>query len=373
MTSKERITTAMKCGIPDRVPICLGMSEMVPVKYFGNDYIEFFVKNPVPLWKARVETEYDRFHGDAFLHLGPGASPNDSELTRKVTRETADEIYYTLTYNTPAGKLSGEYHISRNSPPSRITPFVSDPETEMPKVRELLKHPDTKDLSGIPAAYDAIGGRAHAGLWIPTPVDWWDWLRGTQNMIMDLMLMPEVMTDIFKQYTEYSIALVDHVFKNTKLDSVGLGGSSTSMSVISPDLHRRFTLDFGKAVCSAAHKFDVPVQYHMCGKSRQALPITAEMGVDGFDALECVPTGNVDLAEVKKTFGGRISLRGNVNSIHVMLNGTPDDVENAVKGCMDAAKDGGGYILAVGDQTPRDTPEENIHAFVDAGLKYGKY
>ncbi|MHB9138467.1 MAG: hypothetical protein ACYC4Q_03595, partial [Victivallaceae bacterium] len=167
MTSKERITTAMRCGTPDRVPINLGMSEMVPVKYFGNDYIEFFVKNPVPIWKARVETEYDRFHGDAFLHLGHGASPHDPELTRKVTRETADEIYYTLTYNTPEGKLSGDYHISKNSPPSRVTPFVNDPEAEMAKVRELIKHPDTKDLSEMKTAYEAIGGRAHAGLWIP--------------------------------------------------------------------------------------------------------------------------------------------------------------------------------------------------------------
>lgn len=373
MTSKERITTAMRCGIPDRVPISLGMSEMVPVKYFGNDYIEFFIKNPVPVWKARVETEYDRFHGDAFLHMGTCPSPYDPELTLKITSETVDEIYYTLTYNTPAGKLSGEYHISKNSPPSMLSPFVNDPETEMPKILELIKHPETKDLSEIKTAYEVIGDRAHAGLWIPTPIEWWDWLRGTQNMIMDLMLMPELMTDIFKVYTEYTVALVNHVFKNAKLDSVGLGGSSTSMSVISPDLHRRFTLDFGKAVCAAAHKFDVPVQYHMCGKSRQALPITAEIGVDGFDALECPPGGNIDLAEVKQVFGGRISLRGNVNSIHVMLNGTPDDVEDAVRNCMDAAKAGGGYILAVGDQTPRDTPEENIHAFVEAGLKYGKY
>lgn len=34
---------------------------------------------------------------------------------------------------------------------------------------------------------------------------------------------------------------------------------------------------------------------------------------------------------------------------------------------------GGGYILGVGDQTPYSTPEENLHAFVEAGRKYGKY
>jgi uroporphyrinogen decarboxylase len=145
------------------------------------------------------------------------------------------------------------------------------------------------------------------------------------------------------------------------------------MSVISPDLHRAFSLPFGQAVCKTAHKFNKAVQYHMCGKSRQSLPITAEMGVDGFDALECAPTGNVDLAEVKRTFGAKISLRGNVNSIYVMGNGTAKDVEQAAKNCLDSAKAGGGYILAVGDQTPANTPEENLFALVETGRKFGKY
>jgi uroporphyrinogen decarboxylase len=373
MTSKERITIAMKCGVPDRVPVTMGLSEMVPVKYFGGDYIDFFIKNPVPLWKARVETEYDRFHSDSFMHLEPKPSLHDPEVTRKIIRETSDEIYYSLTYNTAAGALSGEYHISRNSPPAIVTPFVRDPEADMLKVLGLLKHPDSKDLSEIKTAYASIGERAHVGFWLSTPIDWWSSLRGTENTVMDLMLLPELMSNLFKAYTEYSVSLINYVLSNTTLDSVGLGGSTTSMSVISPDLHRRFSLEFGKAVCASVRKFKIPVQYHMCGKSRQALPITEEMGVDGFDALECPPTGNVNLAEVKRIFGGRISLRGNVNSIHVMLNGTPEDVKNAVKACMDAAKAGGGYILGVGDQTPMDTPEENLYAFVEAGLKYGKY
>ena len=192
-------------------------------------------------------------------------------------------------------------------------------------------------------------------------------------MIMDLIDAPELMSEIFTVYTEYAVALTDFVLSNTSLDSVGLGGSSTSMSVIGPDLYRKYTLEFGKAVCRISHKHKRVVQYHMCGKSRDALPVTQEMGVDGLDALESPPTGNVDLAEVKNTFGNRLSLRGNVNSIAVMLHGTPTDVENDVLRCMDAAKADGGYILGVGDQTPYNTPEENMIAFVEAGKEYGKY
>jgi len=373
MTSKERITAAMKCEKPDCVPVTLGLSEMIPVKYYGNDYIQFFMKEKFPLWKARVELEHDKFGGDAFLHLCAGQSPHDPEKTINVGKETKGEIYYTETYHTSKGDLSADFFIGTKSPISNVTNFVSNPETDFPKIAELLKNPDTRDVSEINTAYEEIGQRGHVGFWISSPIDWWSSLRGTQDMIMDLMLMPEFMSEVFQVYTEYAVTLTEHVLKNTHLDSVAIGGSTTSMSVISPELHRKFSLDFGKGVCSKAHEYGIPAQYHMCGKSREALTITAEMGINGFDALECPPTGNVDLAEVKRTFGKSISLRGNVNSIHVMLNGSCKDVKEAVRNCMNAAKADGGYILGVGDQTPADTPEENLYAFVEASREYGKY
>ena len=373
MTPKERITVAMSGGIPDQVPVTPGLSEIIPVQKTTGDYIEFYMKAKIPLWKARVETEYHFFGADSFLHLGPDASPEDPECTLRVTRENAEEIYYTRTFHTGHGDLGAECYIARTAPPSMLAPFVRDLEKDIPKVRDLLMHPDTKDLRNMKEAYRLIGNRAHVGFWLPTPIDWWAGLRGTQEMVMDLMLYPEIMQDLFSEYTRYAEALTEYILQNTPTDSVGLGGSTTSMSVISPDLHRVFSLPFGKVICRAAHRFRKPVLYHMCGKSREALPVTAKMGVDCFDALECAPTGNVVLAEVKQLFGSKIALRGNVNSIHVMRNGSSADVEKAVADCMEAAKAGGGYILAVGDQTPADTPDENIFAFVESGRKYGKY
>jgi uroporphyrinogen-III decarboxylase len=373
MTSKERITVALQGGTPDTVPVNLGLSEIIPVQYTTNDYIEFFFKAKIQPWKVRTELEYDHFHADAYLHLGPEPSLDDPECVQTITKETSDEIFYTLSYKTKFGNLDADYFIGRTCPISVLNPFVKNPETDIIKVRELLLHPTTKRMDELNKAYDAIGDRAHVGFWLNTPIDWWVEMRGVQDMIMDLMLYPELMRDLFAEYTTYCTALVEHVFANSKLDSLALGGSSTSMSVISPTLHRKFSLPFGQALSKTAHQCGKIVQYHMCGKSRQALPITAEMGVDSFDALECAPTGDIDLAEVKRTYGAKFSLRGNINSIHIIGNGTVADVEREAVNCLNAAKAGGGYILAVGDQTPANTPEENLFAMVETGRRLGKY
>jgi uroporphyrinogen-III decarboxylase len=112
----------------------------------------------------------------------------------------------------------------------------------------------------------------------------------------------------------------------------------------------------------------------MCGRSRPAVDILAEESrIDALEPLERRPTGDVDLKEVKTKFGARLSLKGNVNSIETMLQGTPADVEREVKVCVEAAAEGGGYILAVGDQIPYWTPEENIRMLVEAGRRYGRY
>ena len=83
--------------------------------------------------------------------------------------------------------------------------------------------------------------------------------------------------------------------------------------------------------------------------------------------------GDCNLAEIKKLYGDKLILKGNLHTTDVMLDGTPDDVIEASKKAIDDAAEGGGFILSTGDQCGRDTPFENIHAMVETARTYGKY
>ena len=80
-----------------------------------------------------------------------------------------------------------------------------------------------------------------------------------------------------------------------------------------------------------------------------------------------------NLAEVKKLYGDRLALMGNLPTTTLMLSGTPEEVRRAAREAMDAAAEGGGFILSTGDQCGRDTPDENLFAMVDEARNYGVY
>ena len=83
--------------------------------------------------------------------------------------------------------------------------------------------------------------------------------------------------------------------------------------------------------------------------------------------------GDCDLAKLKKEFGKKISLMGNLHTTEVMLRGTPGDVRRASRKAIDDAAEGGGFILSTGDQCGRDTPDENILAMIEVARTYGAY
>jgi uroporphyrinogen decarboxylase len=91
------------------------------------------------------------------------------------------------------------------------------------------------------------------------------------------------------------------------------------------------------------------------------------------DPLETPPMGDCDLAQLKRLYGDRIVLKGNLHTTRVMLHGSVDDVVAASKQAIDDAAAGGGFVLSTGDQCGRDTPDENIWAMIETARTYGRY
>ena len=151
-------------------------------------------------------------------------------------------------------------------------------------------------------------------------------------------------------------------------------GVSGLMTLQSPAIFRELGLPTLQKVTAMAKEAGIPSHLHACGKERALVEISAnETDLNSIEPLEVFPMGDCDLAEIKGRFGSKLALKGNLHTTDVMLMGTPDDVRRESRRCIDAAAEGGGFVLATGDQCGRDTPDANIFAMIETAREFGVY
>jgi uroporphyrinogen decarboxylase len=151
-------------------------------------------------------------------------------------------------------------------------------------------------------------------------------------------------------------------------------GGSGSLIFQTLDLYRRLSFPAVRRIIELATAAGIPTHVHSCGPETALVKLFAEeTSLTVIDPLEIPPMGDCNLAELKRLYGDRIVLKGNLHTTEVMLRGTVQDVVAASKKAIDDAAHGGRFILSTGDQCGRDTPDDNIRAMVETARTYGKY
>ncbi|NQT26853.1 hypothetical protein HQ585_15965 [candidate division KSB1 bacterium] len=160
---------------------------------------------------------------------------------------------------------------------------------------------------------------------------------------------------------------------SVKPDFLCVGGSGT-LVYQNIDIFRRLAFPAVKRGIELAAQAGLPTHLHSCGPETALVQIMAEeTDLTIIDPLEIPPMGDSDLADLKKRFGDKIVLKGNLHTVDVMLNGSTEDVIQASKQAIDDGVEGGRFILSTGDQCGRDTPDENLFAMVETARNYGMY
>ena len=87
------------------------------------------------------------------------------------------------------------------------------------------------------------------------------------------------------------------------------------------------------------------VSFHNCGRATLLLEDIADTGPDAVETLTSDrSSGDVDLADAKARIGDRVCLFGGFNE-HLLNEGDEAVVKEEVARCLDAAMEGGGYVL----------------------------
>lgn len=183
---------------------------------------------------------------------------------------------------------------------------------------------------------------------------------GINETMMMLYERPDFVYAALEIFEEYQT-----LFGLDQLDAgahaLWLGDCNASGHLISPAAYEQCALEPARRVAAAYREAGGIVIYH----ASEELPAMIDLQAGaGFSVLSVGP--GVDIEAARDAVAGRVCLSGNVDPLHVLANGTPADVDAEVRRIVQHVSAAGGHIMNSGEMVPRDTPEENVHAFVRA-------
>jgi len=142
-------------------------------------------------------------------------------------------------------------------------------------------------------------------------------------------------------------------------------------TMFSPAFLREWFIPCLRRVCEPLNAAGVKVIFHSDGNINSIIDDLIEAGVDGINPIE--PLAGMDIGELKKRYGRRLVLVGNVDCSQVLPLGTRADVIKAVRECIRAASPGGGHFIGSSSEIVPSTPLQNVLTFYRACREFGRY
>ena len=344
MNPDVRIKRAMMRDVPDKVPLwCpLSLEHIINQGRPGGgvpETVEEYISIECGLSK--------RYRFDGALLMFPAL------------RKNADmkSVLEHLLYQLPAG--SKDHDFSK-----------ADPEGWPPPVCDY----SGEDFYSSRLAREIVGERIHLGGWIPDgfskAIQWFPTL---EQAFMAIKLDPGRFQTIVAYFDEWCIASVRAQIESGKMESIQISSPYAGSGFISPGDYKRFVLPSVTKIAKAIRTAGAFSYVHTCGHISDRLELITQSETDGIECLDPPPIGNVELKDARTRVGNKIFLKGNIDSVNVLLRGSVEQIESAVRDCLSVGMEGGGYILSTACSVAPRVPAERVQLLADLIDRYGVY
>lgn len=177
------------------------------------------------------------------------------------------------------------------------------------------------------------------------PVSALDWALGMEDYMCYCMTDPQLVARLAEKIMDFEIGRAKKFLdKGAEAILITDDIAFNTGLLLPPDVMEVVAYPFYKKVISEIKAYkDVPVIFHSDGYLMDVLPDIVDCGFDAIQSLQ--PSAGMDIGRVKKEFGDKLCLIGNVDLNYLLPFGKPEEVKKEVK---DLAKKAGpsGFILS---------------------------
>lgn len=197
-------------------------------------------------------------------------------------------------------------------------------------------------------------------------------VRGASDHYMDFIRNPGLVDRLSATIRDYYVKYIQHCIE-AGADAIYITGdyATSKAPMLSREHFIKHVIPDLQILVDEAKKGGAFVMKHTDGQLGPILDLIVDTGIHGLHPID--PNAGMDLGDVKKEFGDRLCLMGNVDCAHVLTWGTPEEVREDVKRCVRQAARGGGYICMSSNSIHSGVKPETYVEMVRAIREYGQY
>ncbi len=350
MTPKERINAAMNLEKVDKTPLMCQMSIGHMLMQLKISPVEFWF-DPIVFAEGLIELR-NIYDFDGILISLHGHNPD--------WRNNVEKIYTTSEAEVVEWKNGDKTFCLFNDLPyyqfasprievdyTKITSGdLPDKLNYIPVSQNLpfyINHDHKFDV--INYIVDKVGKNYSIHGEITSPFDYLLDYIGLDNAMIALIDNPETCLMIISHFTTIIKQLAVEMC-GTGIDAIKISSPFAGSGFISPEYYKTFVLPFEKEIAQAVRSKNIHIYTHTCGAINDRLELMFDAGINGIECLDPPPLGNVELDDAIKRIGKKGFIKGNIDSVNILLNGTEEEIIDDVRKRVNIGGISKGFILS---------------------------
>lgn len=338
MTPIERKEAIEKGLRYDRIPCVPFMGELKGV--LSGVSVWDLANDPDEMARAEIAT-FNRFGVDR-MTIGPNSRGITEALGGKVVYPEVGVPYIDDPILKDYGDLGGMEPVDAHRNP-RIQTFA--------RAAELL----CKEAAKIVPVEMSIGGPFTIG----------SKLRGVERLLRDCRRHPDEVHRLMRLVTDSEKSCIDLAAEYGF--GIAMADPVSNPALIGPKMYGKFVYPYTKELTDyTLEKTGKKVSLHMCGTTYKIWDYlkTYELNEVSLDNI-------IDIGRAADELGAYVPIAGNVDPVEVVMNGTKEEIREAVHDCIARGlRSKKGYVLASGCDIPEMTEGRQIEYFVEAARSY---
>lgn len=346
----NRVLTAVGHREPDRVPL---IDASISLEIMGR-----FLGKPVAPDDLQAQVEFWTQAGYDYIPLAagmmqPGKVTMDSFISRVIQQSLAE--------SGAPGPAGEDWNLETRHFIANASDFAAFP-WEQAADHDLSKFRAVQQFLPPGMKIVALSGKIFTLSWM---------LMGYEDFCINLKLDPELVEQVVAKVEQIQYDALCKVIEMPNVaafwavDDLAFGTGT----IISPADTRRLILPRYRRFAELCHAHGKPFFFHSDGVLWDILDDLIDLGVD---ALHPIDPTCMDIDEVKRRYGDRLCLFGNIPN-DLLMAGTPAEVAALTRQRIRTLAPGGGYCVASGNSIPEWTALDNYRAMIETTLDYGVY